>query len=102
VARAAAALEQLAAIEAHRQQREKTHAKDTAKQGAPRVSLTDPEARLIKLADGGFRPGYNMQIASAVEQQIIVGIEVTATGADAGLARPMLKALQERGISPDC
>ncbi len=99
-ARAAAALEKLAELEAQRKQREKSHAKDTAKQGQPRVSLTDPEARIIKMPDGGFRPGYNMQIASAVESQIIVGIEVTACGSDAGLVRPMLEKLQQDGIEP--
>jgi len=100
-ARAAAALEKLAELETQRKQREKSHAKDTAKQGQPRVSLTDPEARIIKMPDGGFRPGYNMQIASAVESQIIVGIDVTACGSDAGLARPMLEKLRQHGIEPD-
>jgi putative transcriptional regulator len=32
---------------------------------APRASITDAEARAMKLADGGFRPAYNMPIVSA-------------------------------------
>jgi transposase len=100
--RAQAALDKLAELEAQRKQREKSHAKETAKQGQPRVSLTDPEARIIKMPDGGFRPAYNVQIASAVEQQIIVAIDVTAAGSDAGLVRPMLERLHGRGIRPSC
>lgn len=99
-ARAQAALDTLAEIEKQRERREKTHSKETARQNSPRASLTDPEARVIKMADGGFRPGYNMQIASAPEQQIIVGVDSTASGSDAGLARPMLEALGHKGIKP--
>jgi transposase len=99
-ARATAALEKLAEIEAQRKRREKTNAQESAKQGEPRVSLTDPEARIIKMSDGGFRPAYNMQIVTAVEQQIIVGIDVTASGSDAGLVRPMLEKLRQQGIKP--
>ena len=95
-ARAAAALEQLAAIEEQRKRRAKTNAKETAKQNEPRVSTTDPELRVIKMPDGGFRPAWNMQIASAVEQQIVVALEVTASGSDRGLVRPMLEAIGRR------
>jgi transposase len=94
--RVADALEKLAGIEAQRARREKTNAKETAKQGPPRVSTTDPQARVIKMPDGGFRPGYNMQIASAVERQIVVAVDVAAAGSDRGLARPMLERLRER------
>ena len=31
----------------------------------PRASTTDPEARVMKMADGGYRPGYNVQLAVA-------------------------------------
>jgi hypothetical protein len=54
------------------------------------------------MPDGGFRPAYNMQIVSAVESQIIVGIDVTASGSDAGLVRPMVEKLQREGIVPEC
>lgn len=99
-ARAEAALAKLDELEAQRARRAKTHAKKTAKQGQPRVSLTDPEARIIKMPDGGFRPAYNMQIVSAVESQIIVGIDVTASGSDAGLVRPMVEKLRRNGLVP--
>jgi transposase len=90
------ALDKLGAIEAQRTRREKTNAKATAKQGPPRVSTTDPEARILKMPDGGFRPGYNMQIVSAVEPQIIVAVDVTAAGSDRGLAGSLLKQVRRR------
>jgi transposase len=95
-ARAKAALDQLAELEAQRKRRQKTNAKETAKQGEPRASTTDPAARVMKMPDGGFRPAWNMQLASAVEQQIVVAVDVTASGSDRGLARPMLEAIARR------
>jgi transposase len=95
-ARLAAALDRLAAIEEEKKRRAKTNPKETAKEGEKRVSTTDPEARVIKMPDGGFRPGWNMQIASAVEQQVIVAVDVTASGSDRGLVRPMLEAIGRR------
>lgn len=94
-ARINAARNKLTEIEAQRKRREKTNATETAKQGEPRVSTTDPEARILKMPDGGFRPAYNMQIVSAPEQQIIVAVDVTASGSDRGWARTMLEQVRE-------
>jgi transposase len=57
----------------------------------PRASTTDPDARVVKMADGGFRPAYNMQIASVAGEQIVVAVEVSTSSSDRGLARPMLE-----------
>src|SRR5438552_13628555 len=94
--RVADALDKLGAIEAQRARRAKTNAKATAKQGPPRVSTTDPEARIIKMPDGGFRPAYNMQIASAVERQVIVAVDLTASRSDCGLAGTTLRQVRRR------
>jgi hypothetical protein len=32
-----------------------------------RASTTDPEARVMRMPDGGFRPGYNVQVATDTE-----------------------------------
>jgi transposase len=95
-ARVKDALDKLAEIEAQRKRREQTNARTTAKQGEPRVSTTDPEARILKMPDGGFRPAYNMQIVSAPEQQIVVAVDVTASGSDRGWARTMLERVRGR------
>lgn len=61
----------------------------------PRVSSTDIDARVIKMADGGFRPAYNMQIASVAGGQIVVAVDVSTSSSDRGLARPMLEQIDE-------
>ena len=48
----------------------------------------------MKMADGGFRPGYNVQVASVAAEQIVVAVEITNSGSDRGLMRPMLERLR--------
>jgi len=61
-----------------------------------RASTTDPEARVMKMADGGFRPAYNVQLATDVESQVVVGVEVTDAGSDMHQLVPMLEQLDAR------
>ena len=61
---------------------------------AVRASTTDPDARVIKMPDGGFRPAYNMQIASVAGEQITVAVDVSTSSSDRGLARPMLEKIE--------
>jgi transposase len=88
LARVEAALADLPAVEAA-----KARKKSTA---APRVSTTDPEARVMKLSDGGFRPAYNVQFATDVDSRVIVGVTVTNVGNDHGEWVPMLAQLRQR------
>ena len=62
----------------------------------PRASSTDPEARVMKLSDGGYRPAYNLQFARALEAPIVVGVAVTNAGCDFGQLPPMLAQVQAR------
>jgi len=62
----------------------------------PRASTTDPQARVMKMADAGFRPAYNVQVASAAGEQIVVAIDVDNNGSDGGLMRPMLERMRAR------
>ncbi len=43
-----------------------------------RVSRTDPQARKMKMADGGIRPAYNLQLACDTSSGAIVGVKVYA------------------------
>jgi len=63
---------------------------------AVRASTTDPQARVMKMGDGGWRPAYNVQLATDTPSQIIVGVEVTNQGNDQGQIEPMIDQLQER------
>jgi transposase len=60
-----------------------------------RASTTDPEARVMQMADGGFRPAYNVQFATTCESRIIVGVDVVNQGGDSGLMQPMVEQLAQ-------
>ena len=64
------------------------------KKGRPRVSTTDPDARVMKMSDSGFRPAVNMQLAMDTESPAIVGVEITDAGSDKGLAEPIREQVQ--------
>jgi transposase len=65
-----------------------------------RVSTTDPDAPLMKMADGAVRPGYNVQVASACG--FVVAIEPSQRRNDRGLAPDMVAQVQQRcGKLPD-
>jgi len=72
---------------------------DVAK-AAARVSMTDPDAGVMKMADGGYRPAYNIQLASAVEGRVIVGVQVTNAGTDLAQLTPMRTAVERRTGQP--
>lgn len=74
-------------------EKEKSKKKD---KGAVRASTSDPQARVMKMGDGGWRPAYNVQLATDTKSQIIVGVEVTNQGNDQGRIEPMIDQLQER------
>ena len=66
-----------------------------------RCSTTDPEATVMKMADGGFRPAYDVQFATAVGGQAIVGVDVIDSGSDAGQLAPMVEQVRGRcGVAP--
>jgi transposase len=71
-------------------------AKQPAARGEARVSQTDPEARVMKLADGGFRPAYNIQLAADTARQAIVGVDVTTSGSDMAQAPGMVEQVEQR------
>jgi len=53
-----------------------------AEKGELRVSMTDPEARVMKQSDGGYAPSYNTQISTDAKQKVIVGVGVSQCGSD--------------------
>jgi len=61
-----------------------------------RVSTTDPVSRVMKMADGGYRPAYNWQFAVETSHLIITGVEVVNSGSDKGQLLPMLDQIKQR------
>ena len=99
--RVRAALGKQAEIEAQRERRKKTNKKQVSEQKEPRSSTTDPQARVMKMADGGFRPAYNGQFVNAGGGEVIIDVATTDNGSDRGLVRPALERLKRRyGFMP--
>lgn len=76
-------------IEAQREKRKKGDGEKA------RASTTDPEARRMKMPDGGYRPAYNVQFATTLDTLVVVGVDVTNAGTDAGQMTPMVEQVNE-------
>ena len=81
------ALERMPAMEATIKPGEKKEA---------RVSTTDPQATVMKLADGGFRPAYNVEYSTTCEGKVVVGVDVVTVGSDQGQMPPLLDQIEGR------
>jgi transposase len=75
------------------EQRRKEPRKD---QKEARASASDPDARIMKMGDGSYRPAYNVQIKTAADGAHVVGVSVTDRGADYGLLTPALDEIEQR------
>jgi Transposase DDE domain len=71
-------------------------AKRAKKPKEPRVSTTDCEARVMKMADGGFRPALNAQLAVDTGTLIITGVDLINSGSDMSQMLPMHEQHQDR------
>jgi transposase len=90
-----AALEQLPQVQAAKR-------RNGDKPEDARASTTDADARVMKMGDGGFRPAFNVQMASTCEDQVIVGVDVTNVGSDMAQMAPMVQQVIERtGSTPE-
>jgi len=87
VARLEAALDEMPAARA---------AKKPEDQAKARVSSTDPEARVMKMADGGYRPAYNWQFSVELSNLVITGVEVVNIGSDKAQMEPMVSQVVKR------
>lgn len=77
--------------------RAKAQQKDKpSKDHPPRASSTDPEARMMRMPDGGTRPAYNLELAADCGSRAIVGVETTNAGSDAGQDQPMRDQVEAR------
>jgi transposase len=94
LARVEQALTALGQAEAQRKKRETTNKAKTKRQKEPRASTTDPQARVMKMADGGFRPAYNVQFASLPESGVVIAVMASTVGSDHSLAEPMARRLE--------
>jgi len=89
--RVEAALERLKELQAENASRRPCRQKEPSEL---RVSTTDPDATKMKMADGGYRPAYNVQFATTVEGGAIVGVAVTDEGVDSAQMEPMIEKIE--------
>ena len=91
------ALRRMPKVQAAKERRKKNQPKaERNKVSEARVSTTDPECRVMKMPDGGFRPAYNLQLATDEDSQIIVAVAVDTTGSDGGQAPAGLEQVERR------
>lgn len=62
----------------------------------PRASTTDADARVMKMANGGFNPALNVQFAVDTQSRAVVGVDVTSEGNDHHLSEPMREQVERR------
>ena len=84
------AKEELAAL--NEQRKKNGNAKKTKE---PRASTTDPEARRMKMGDGGFRPAFNVQFATDGDSRLVIGVDVVQAGGDQGQMEPMHQRIRD-------
>jgi transposase len=71
--------------------RAETHATEEAQKGDPKVSVSDPEVRLMRLADGATAPAWNVQVATS--NGFIISIDPTDRRRDSGLAPGVIQSV---------
>lgn len=76
---------------------------DTAEQRAQaRASLTDPESRIMKQAQGAIGPAYNVQISTDAQETIIVGVGVSQAASDTAELEPAVERIESNlGRQPE-
>jgi transposase len=90
------ALQELAKLQQQKEERKSGSGQEA------RSSTTDPEARRMKMGDGGFRPAYNVQFATDGATRMIVSVDVSNNGSDGGQMAPMHEDVCQRyGKVPD-
>ena len=94
--RVKAALRAIGSRENERRHRQRRNGQQGEPREAPRISTTDPEARVMKMPDGGWRPAYNGQVIADPVSNVVVGVAVDTTGSDHGWVAPMLRQVRRR------
>ena len=95
------ALAALPEAQAAKQRQQQTLATGKREKVTPaRVSTTDPQARVMKMPDGGYRPAYNVELATTPAPgkayASIIGVAVTNEGTDAREAAPLEEQVHQR------
>ena len=61
-----------------------------------RVSLSEPEARIMKHGDHALAPSYNAQLSTDAAHGVVVGVRLTQSASDAGELEASIDEVQRR------
>ena len=64
--------------------------------GKVRVSISDPQARVMHHADGGLALSYNAQISTDAAHGLVVGMVVTQAAEDSAQLLPAVDRMEQR------
>ena len=79
------------AIEELEKVREKKSGKEKEQ---ARASSSDPEARIMRHADGGFSPSYNLQLSTDAVSKMIVGVGISQNSSDFEELKPAMEEVK--------
>src|SRR5271157_3983798 len=60
-----------------------------------RVSMTDPDARIMKQSDGGYAPSYNLQLSTDATAGVIIGVGMSQRPEDVNELMPAIERIEE-------
>ena len=66
-----------------------------------RVSITDPESRIMKQPGGGFDLSYNLQVSTDAHEKAIVALSLSSSANDQTLLEHAMEVMEETTGNPD-
>lgn len=84
------------ALEEMKDAEKRKRSKNGKKKSKARTSTTDAECRVMKMADGGFRPAYNIHLATDTDATVVLAAAVTNEGTDVHMMLPLAKQVESR------
>lgn len=83
------------ALEEIKEAEKRKRSNNGKKKTEARTSSTDPSARVMKMADGGFRPAYNVHLATDTATTVIIAAEVNNDGTDLHAMVPLAEQIEQ-------
>ena len=84
------------ALEEMKEAEKRKRSNNGKKKSEARSSITDATARVMKMADGGFRPAYNVHLVTDTESRVIVAVDVNGSGTDVHAMVPLCEQVEKR------
>ena len=90
------------ALEQMKEAEKRKRSNNGKKKTQARVSTTDPSARVMKMADGGYRPAYNIHLVTTTDSRMVLAVDANGEGTDVKEMVPLAKQVEERfGVRPE-